>query len=111
MSWIRRAAAGLFLSILVLGPAHGEAQNPGGIAALDQQAVQLQAQGKYKEAAAAAEKAVALAERRAWHEPSGHAEKHQANLASVYEAQGRYRDAEPLLATTRRCRVRARTRK
>ena len=96
MSWTRRAAAGLFLSILVLGPAHGEAQKPGGIAALNQQAVQLQAQGKYKEAAAAAEKAVALAERKLG---TNHPDtlKSITNLASVYEAQGRYRDAEPLL--------------
>ncbi len=96
MSWTRRAAASLLFSILILVPAHGEAQKSGSIAALNQQAVRLQAQGKYKEAAAAAEKAVALAERRlgAIHPDTL---KSIGNLASVYEAQGRYREAEPLL--------------
>ena len=96
MSWIRRAAASLLFSILVLGPAHGEAQKQGGVAALNQKAVQLQAQGKYKEAAAAAGKAVALAERTLG---AGHPDtlKSINNLASVYEAQGRYSEAEPLL--------------
>ena len=96
MSWTRRAAACLFFSILVLVPAHGEAQKPGDIAALNQKAVQLKAQGKYKEAVAAAGKAVALAERRLG---ADHPDtlKSINNLASLYEAQGRYGEAEPLL--------------
>ena len=70
-------------------------EDAGAIAALNNQAVQLHGQGKYKEAAATAEKALALAERTLGPE---HPETltSESNLALIYKAQGRKREAEPL---------------
>ena len=92
----RLAANVLMVAMLVLAaPTGAAAQGAADVDALNKQVVQLYGQGKYKEAAAIAEKALALAERVLGHE---HPDTLQSvnNLAVLYQAQGRYGEAEPL---------------
>jgi CHAT domain-containing protein/tetratricopeptide (TPR) repeat protein len=81
--------------LTIAAPTGAEAQRAADVAALNKQAVQLYGQGKYKEAAAIAEKALALAERVLGRE---HPDTLTSvnNLAEDYNAQGRYGEAEPL---------------
>ena len=71
------------------------AQTSADVEALNQQVVRLFQAGRYAEAATMAERAVTLAERQfgPGHPAVGTA---LSNLANVYNAQGRYGDAEPL---------------
>ncbi len=71
------------------------AQGAEDIGALDKQVFQLYGQGKYKEADAIAEKALALAERVLGREHPDTL-RSVSNLATLYCAQGRYGEAEPL---------------
>lgn len=85
-------AAAMLISVGLIA---AKADNASDLAALNKQAFQLHGQGKYKEAAAVAEKALALAERTLGAE-------HQNtlicvnNLGFMLVAQGRYDKAEPL---------------
>ena len=92
----RLAANVLMVAMLAIAaPTGAEAQGAADVAALNKQVVQLYGQGKYKEAAAIAEKALALAERVLGKE---HPDTLTSvnNLACLYRAQGRYGEAEPL---------------
>ena len=68
----RLAANVLMVAMLVARRIHRARQRKGqtDMAALNKQVAQLYGQGKYKEAAAIAEKALALAGARAWHRAS-----------------------------------------
>ena len=90
------AANVLMVAMLVLAARTGaEAQGAADVDALNKQVVQLAGQGKYKEAVAIAEKALALAERVLGPE---HPETLSSlnNLAAMYQDQGRHGEAEPL---------------
>ena len=95
MSWIWRAAWSFaYIAIVAIVPA--AAVQGANVSALNQQSVKLHNQGKDKEATAIAEKAVGLAQRTLGPD---HLDtlKSLYNLASLYEAGGRYGEAEPLL--------------
>ena len=95
MWWIRRAAWSFAcLAITMIVPA--VAAQGANVSALNQQSVKLHNQGKDKEATAIAEKAVALAQRTLGPDHPDTL-KSLYNLASLYEAGGRYGEAEPLL--------------
>ncbi len=89
--------AAVFLALSGTSWAAGEgAEGAVDISALNKQAVQLYTEGKYAEAAAIAEKALAAAEQAGG--PNGaQAMLSASRLASIYQAQGRYAEAEPLL--------------
>ena len=92
----RLAADVLMVAMLALAAATGAAaQEAADLAALNTQVDQLNGQGKYQEAAAIAEKALAVAERVLGKE---HPDTLTSvnNLAALYQAQGRYGEAEPL---------------
>ncbi|MGA7325537.1 MAG: tetratricopeptide repeat protein, partial [Rhodomicrobium sp.] len=95
--WLARKAANvLVVAILTAAaPAGLRAQGADDIAALNRQAEQLYGQGKYREAAAIAEKALALAERVLGPE---HPDTliSVGSLALLNKAQGRYGEAERL---------------
>jgi len=95
-AWLRRIAANiLWVAMLAAAPTGTQAQRALDVDTLNQQVVQLFDQGKYKEAFALAEKALALAERVLGEE---HPDTLTSvnNLAAAYDAQGRYGEAEPL---------------
>ena len=95
MSWIRRAAWSFTcLAIVTIVPA--AATQRSNVIALNQQSVKFHNQGKDKEATAIAEKAVGLAQRTLGPDHPNTL-KSLYNLASLYEAGGRYGEAEPLL--------------
>src|SRR5688500_16444719 len=95
--WLRRGAALIVLATLVAtaGSMMAQAQGADDLAALRGQVSRLHSQGKYAEALPLAERYVALARQRHGEE---HTEFATANawLASVYRAQGRNAEAEPL---------------
>ena len=92
----RLAANVLMVLMLFLAAATGAAaQGTADVAAPNEQVVQLYGQGKYKEAAALAEKALAFAKRVLGREHPDTLSSTN-NLAVLYKAQGRLADAEPL---------------
>jgi tetratricopeptide (TPR) repeat protein len=106
-AWLGRIATKvLMVAMLAAGAPMGvAAQGADDIAALNRQALQLYGQGKYKEGATVAEKALAAAERELGKEhPDTLASVN--NLAALYRAQGRYLEAEPLLERTLEVRER-----
>ena len=93
----RLAANVLMVAMLFLAaPTGAAAQGAADVDAPNEQVVQLYGQGKYKEAASLAEKALALAGRVLGRE---HPDTLTSvnNLAGLYQAQGRYGEAEALL--------------
>ena len=94
---MRRLAANVLMAVMfaVTYSAPARSESPEEIDALNARFIQLYGQGKYVEAAATAEQAVARAEQVLGQEnPRTLASIN--NLAAVYRAQGRYREAEPL---------------
>jgi tetratricopeptide (TPR) repeat protein len=94
--WTGQLAANVLMVVMLAAASAGAmAESADEIAALNRQVVQLYGQGKYKEAAATAEKALPLAERALGKEhPNTLASMN--NLALMYQIQGRYKEAEPL---------------
>ena len=85
-------------AVLIPRPVYGnapEAQRAVEVLALNTQAMQLFGQGKYNEAVAIQEKALALAERVLGPEHPDTL-KSVNSLGNLYKAQGRYGEAEPL---------------
>jgi len=96
MSWILRAAWSFpFLAILAVVPASAAKAQSADIVALNQQAVKLHSQDNDKEATAAAENAVVLAQRTLG---ADHPDTLTAvsNLAHRYQTEGRHSEAEAL---------------
>ena len=92
----RLAANVLMVAMLAIAaPAGAEAQGAADVAALNKQVVQLYGRGKYSEAVALAEKALALSEHVLGRE---HPETLTSvnNLGFFYHSQGRLAEAEPL---------------
>ena len=86
----RLAANALMVAMLAIAsPEGGEAQEAAGVDALNTQVVQLYGQGKYKEAAAVAENALAVAGRTLGPEHP-YTLRALSNLALIYDALGRY---------------------
>ena len=97
MSWIRLAAWSFpFFAIFIIVPTAAVRAQTADIIVLNRQSLKLHKQGKDKEATAVAEEAVGLAER-AFGPDHPETLKSLYNLASLYEAQGLYGKAEPLL--------------
>lgn len=82
-------------TLVAVGPVTARAQNANDPAALNLQALEFHRQGKYKQAAELAEKALALAERTRGAEHP-HTLIYVNNLGFMYKAQGRYEAAEAL---------------
>ena len=95
-AWLMRIGA-CFLIVIILAGAFMISRGRGAddIVALNREVVQLSGQGKYEEAAARAEKALALAELRFGKAHPGTL-KIVNNLAMAYHDQGRHGEAEPL---------------
>ena len=92
-AWFMRILACILIA--VIAPSTARAQSADELAALNRQVVQLHGQGKYAEACALAEQVLAARERVLGPEhPSTLSSVN--NLAALYDAQGRYGEAEPL---------------
>jgi CHAT domain-containing protein/tetratricopeptide (TPR) repeat protein len=92
--WRHLAALGILAMLALAGARPGLAADT--VESLNQQAVELHGQGKYKEAVAIAEKTLALAQRTLGaDDPKTLIAVN--NLGFFYQAQGRYGEAEPLL--------------
>jgi tetratricopeptide (TPR) repeat protein len=96
-AWLGRVATKVLMAaMLAVGaPASAAAESADDAGALNQQVLQLYGQGKYKEAASVAERALAAAERVLGKEHPN-ALTSMNNLALLYQAQRRYPEAEPL---------------
>ena len=97
MSWIRLAAWSFpFFTIFIIVPTAAVRAQTADIIVLNRQSLKLHKQRKDKEATAVAEEAVELAER-AFGPDGLETLESLYNLASLYQAQGLYGKAEPLL--------------
>ena len=96
-AWLKHIAANVLMVAVLASaaPAYVAAQSADDLAALNKQVVQLYGQGKYNEAAALAEKSLALSERMLGREHPDTLSSTN-NLAVLYKDQGRLADAEPL---------------
>jgi tetratricopeptide (TPR) repeat protein len=96
-SELHRLTVSVFMAAVLaaIAPSFAKAQTAGDVASLTKQAERLSDQGRYKDAASIAEKALILSERLFGREHSRtlgclH------NLAIIYSREGRYEESEPL---------------